>query len=58
MKEIQAKSQDPKNRTIRFEISEYSIFPEQIKSDWDLRFSLFRKDFLVFGSNSYALQPI
>jgi hypothetical protein len=33
MEENQATSQNHKNRTIRFWISEYPIFPEQIESE-------------------------
>jgi hypothetical protein len=43
MKEIHVKSQSHKNRTIQFGISEYPVFSEQIKSNYGLRFMLFRK---------------
>jgi hypothetical protein len=51
MKEIQARSRSRKNRTVQFWIPEYPIFLEQIASEYNLRFSLFRKDLVV----SYCL---
>jgi hypothetical protein len=33
MEEVQAKSQSHKNRTIRFGIPKYLVFPEEIESD-------------------------
>jgi hypothetical protein len=58
MEEIQARSWDSKNRTVRFLIPEYLLLLEQIESDYGLRFSLFRKDFLVSNSKSYIMLPI
>jgi hypothetical protein len=58
MEEIQVKSRGRKNWTIWFGIPEYPIFSEQIESDYGLRFSFFRKDFLVSNSMSYILLPI
>jgi predicted Rossmann fold nucleotide-binding protein DprA/Smf involved in DNA uptake len=58
MDEIQAKSRGHQNRTVQFWIPKYPVFPEQIKSDYNLRFSLFRKDFLVSNSKSYVILPI
>jgi hypothetical protein len=58
MEEIQARSKDHKNQTIRFWIPEYPVFPEQIESEYDLRFILFRKDLDVSDSKSYVLLPI
>jgi hypothetical protein len=34
------------------------FFPEEIESDYDLRFSLFRNDLHVYKSKSYVLLPI
>jgi hypothetical protein len=47
-----------KNWTVRFWITEYPIFPEQIQSQYSLRFSLFRKDLVISDSKSYVLLPI
>jgi hypothetical protein len=58
IEEIQAQRRGHKNRTIRFGIPEYPVFSEQIEFNLDLRFSLFRKDFLVSDSKSYVLIPI
>jgi hypothetical protein len=58
MEEIQAKSQSRKNRTVRFWIPEYPVFPEQIESEKGLGFSLFRKDLHVYESKSYVLLHI
>jgi hypothetical protein len=33
MEEVQPKSRDRKKQTIRFKVSEYPIFPEEIESD-------------------------
>jgi hypothetical protein len=49
------RSQSRKNWTIRFTKSESSVFLEQIESKQGLRFSLFRKDLVVFDSKSYVL---
>jgi hypothetical protein len=54
----QAKNQSHKNRTIRFVKPNYPIFPEQIESDYDLGFSLFRKDLRVYELKSYVILSI
>jgi hypothetical protein len=58
MEEIQDKSQNHKNQIVRFWIPEYTVFPEQIESEYGLRFSLFRKDLVISDSKNYALLPI
>jgi hypothetical protein len=58
MEEIQAKSQSHKIQTVRFWISECLVLPEQIESDYGLRFSLFRNFFLIFNLKSCVLLPI
>jgi hypothetical protein len=58
IEEIQAKSRGHKNWTVRFWISEYLVFLEQIESEWGLRFSLFRKYLVISDSKSYVLLPI
>jgi hypothetical protein len=47
MEELQAKSRSCKNQTVQFWILEYPVFPEQMKSEQGLTFSLFRKDLVV-----------
>jgi hypothetical protein len=58
MEKMQAKSRSRKDRTFWFWIPEYLIFPEQIESEKGLRFSLFRKDLLMYESKNYVLLPI
>jgi hypothetical protein len=43
---------------VRFWIPEGPIFSEQIEPNYGLRFSLFRKDLLVYELKSYVLLPI
>jgi hypothetical protein len=58
MEQIQAKSQSPKNRMIRFWILEGPVFSEQIESDLGVIFRLFRNDLPVYESKSYVMLPI
>jgi hypothetical protein len=58
MEEIQVKNQSRKNWTDRFWILEYPVFPEQMESEKGLRFSLFKKDWVISDSKSYVLLPI
>jgi hypothetical protein len=58
MEEIQARSRSRKKQTIQFWIPEYLIFLDQIESEYGLRFSLFRKDLVIFDSKCYILLTI
>jgi hypothetical protein len=58
MKEICAQSRACENRIIRFEIPEYPIFPGEIESDYDLKFSLFKEDLRISKSKRYVMLPI